>query len=172
MTRGLYPLIADAIVGHGDRNRDVKGVHPTISDTDLALEVDRIKFDQGTLRYGSRNGPGTGATGRRSSLEAPESRVNKNRKPAISQLACDFSRLSGGSDEIRTRDLRRDRPKTPPELTKFLVVRFSGPATTSVLKPDIWLWSRGLKTGDFSENSSGRIFLRCAAPSSQRSIAC
>jgi hypothetical protein len=42
-------------------------------------------------------------------LGALESRVNKNREAHLFRLPCDFRLFSGGSDEIRTRDLRRDR---------------------------------------------------------------
>ena len=37
---------------------------------------------------------------------------NKNREACLSRLPCDYRRLSGGSDETRTRDLRRDRPSS------------------------------------------------------------
>ncbi len=47
MRSGLHPLIADAIVGHGDRKKDVKSVHLTISDADLLREIDRLTFDHG-----------------------------------------------------------------------------------------------------------------------------
>lgn len=35
MRSGLHPLVADVIVGHGDRKKDVKSVCLTISDADL-----------------------------------------------------------------------------------------------------------------------------------------
>ena len=35
---------------------------------------------------------------------------SKTKKLGLSRLPCNISVLSGGSDEIRTRDLRRDRP--------------------------------------------------------------
>ncbi len=47
MRSGLHPLIADAIVGHGDRKKDVKSVYLTISDADLVREIDRLSFDHG-----------------------------------------------------------------------------------------------------------------------------
>ena len=47
MRSGLHPLIADAIVGHGDRKKDVKSLYLTISDTDLVREIDRLTFDHG-----------------------------------------------------------------------------------------------------------------------------
>jgi hypothetical protein len=46
---GLHPLIADAIVGHGDRKKDVKSVYLTISDADLVREIDRFTFDHGKM---------------------------------------------------------------------------------------------------------------------------
>ncbi len=47
MRSGLHPLIADAIVGHGDRRKDVKSLYITISDEDLVREIDRLTFDHG-----------------------------------------------------------------------------------------------------------------------------
>ena len=47
MRSGLHPLVADAIVGHGDREKDVKSVYLTISDADLVREIDRLTFDHG-----------------------------------------------------------------------------------------------------------------------------
>lgn len=47
MRSGLPPLIADAIVGHGDRKEDVKSLYLTISDTDLVREIDKLTFDRG-----------------------------------------------------------------------------------------------------------------------------
>jgi len=44
---GLHPLIADAIVGHGDRKKDVKSLYLTINDEDLVREIDRLTFDHG-----------------------------------------------------------------------------------------------------------------------------
>jgi hypothetical protein len=55
MRSGLHPLIADAIVGHGDRKKDVKSVYLTISDADLVREIDRLTFDHGkTEIWGQR----------------------------------------------------------------------------------------------------------------------
>jgi integrase len=47
MRSGLHPLIADAIVGHGDRKKDVRSVYLSISDEDLVREIDRMRFDLG-----------------------------------------------------------------------------------------------------------------------------
>jgi integrase len=47
MRSGLHPVIADAIVGHGDRKKDVKSLYIEINDADLVREIDRMKFDQG-----------------------------------------------------------------------------------------------------------------------------
>ena len=54
--------------------------------------------------------------------------VIEKRKPCLSRLPCDFRQLSGGSDETRTRDLRRDRspsatsiiPLNPAKTANFL----------------------------------------------------
>jgi hypothetical protein len=55
MRSGLHPLIADAIVGHGDRKKDVKSVYLTISDADLLREIDKLTFDHGkTEIWGQR----------------------------------------------------------------------------------------------------------------------
>ena len=51
MRSGLHPLIADAIMGHGDRKKDVKSVYLTISDADLVREIDRMTFDHGKRRF-------------------------------------------------------------------------------------------------------------------------
>ncbi len=47
--------------------------------------------------------------GRRGPLGALDSSVNENRGARLFRLPCFFRRFSGGSDETRTRDLRRDR---------------------------------------------------------------
>ena len=47
MRNDLKPLIADAIVGHGDRKKDVKSLYSTISDADLVREIDHLTFDHG-----------------------------------------------------------------------------------------------------------------------------
>jgi hypothetical protein len=54
MRSSLRPLIADAIVGHGDRKRDVKSVYLTISDADLVREIDRLTFDHGKMKIWSQ----------------------------------------------------------------------------------------------------------------------
>ncbi|MGB6063627.1 MAG: hypothetical protein WBG50_02400 [Desulfomonilaceae bacterium] len=47
MRSGWHPLIADAIVGHRDRKKDVKSLYLTISDADLVREIDKLTFDHG-----------------------------------------------------------------------------------------------------------------------------
>ncbi len=43
-------------------------------------------------------------------MRARDQALDQNKEAGTSQLPCDFGQFSGGSDEIRTRDLRRDRP--------------------------------------------------------------
>ncbi len=52
---GLHPLIADAIVGHGDRKKDVKSLYLTINDADLVREIDRLTFDHGKTEIWGSN---------------------------------------------------------------------------------------------------------------------
>ena len=40
-------MIADAIVGHGDRKKTVESLYLSISDTDLLNAIDRMTFDKG-----------------------------------------------------------------------------------------------------------------------------
>ena len=47
---------------------------------------------------------------RGSPLGALNHHVNKNREALLFRLPCDYRLFCGGSDETRTRDLRRDRP--------------------------------------------------------------
>jgi integrase len=47
MRSRVYPAIADAIVGHGDRKKDVKSRYLSISDSDLLDAIDRMRFDFG-----------------------------------------------------------------------------------------------------------------------------
>ena len=47
MRSGLHPIIADAIVGHGDRKKDVKCLNLAINDADLVGEFDKLTFDHG-----------------------------------------------------------------------------------------------------------------------------
>jgi len=47
MRSGVHPLIADAIVGHGDRKKTVESLYLSISDTDLLNAIDRMTFDKG-----------------------------------------------------------------------------------------------------------------------------
>jgi hypothetical protein len=54
MRSGLRPLIADAIVDHGDRNKDVKSLYLTINDADLVREIDRLTFDHGKTEIWSQ----------------------------------------------------------------------------------------------------------------------
>jgi integrase len=47
MRSGVHPLIADAIVGHGDRKKTVESLYLSISDADLLNAIDRMKWDSG-----------------------------------------------------------------------------------------------------------------------------
>ncbi len=47
MRSGVHPLIADAIVGHGDRKKTVQSLYLSISDADLLKAIDWMKFDKG-----------------------------------------------------------------------------------------------------------------------------
>jgi hypothetical protein len=47
MRSGLHPFIADAIVGYGDRKKDVKSLYLTINGEDLVRRIDRLTFDDG-----------------------------------------------------------------------------------------------------------------------------
>lgn len=47
MRSGVHPVIADAIVGHGDRKKDVRSLYLSINDEDLVREIDRLTFDHG-----------------------------------------------------------------------------------------------------------------------------
>ena len=63
-------------------------------------------------RYGSKNKTWQrGFARQRGPLGALKFHDSKTKKLGLSRLPCNFSVLSGGSDEIRTRDLRRDRRK-------------------------------------------------------------
>ena len=55
MRSGLHPLIADAIVGHRDRKKDVRSVYLSISDEDLVREIDRVRFDLEETEIWSKN---------------------------------------------------------------------------------------------------------------------
>ncbi len=47
MRNGLHPLIADSVVGRGDRKKGVKSVYLAINDADLVREIERLTFDHG-----------------------------------------------------------------------------------------------------------------------------
>lgn len=47
MRSRVHPAIADAIVGHGDRKKDVRSLYLSISDADLLDAVDRMVYDHG-----------------------------------------------------------------------------------------------------------------------------
>jgi len=47
MRSRVHPAIADAIVGHGDRLKDVRSRYLSISDADLLDAIDRMRFDFG-----------------------------------------------------------------------------------------------------------------------------
>src|SRR5271157_1906870 len=67
MRSGVHPLIADAIVGHGDRKKTVQSLYLSISDADLIDAIDRMTFDKGETEIfvkmlGSKSEQGTGLT--------------------------------------------------------------------------------------------------------------
>jgi len=43
----VYPYIADAILGHGDKKKSLQALYLTISDEDLLAAIDMMKFDKG-----------------------------------------------------------------------------------------------------------------------------
>jgi integrase len=43
----VYPHIADAILGHGDKKKSLRALYLTISDEDLWAAMDKMKFDTG-----------------------------------------------------------------------------------------------------------------------------
>jgi integrase len=43
----VYPHIADAILGHGDKKKSLQALYLTISDGDLLAAIDMMKFDVG-----------------------------------------------------------------------------------------------------------------------------
>ena len=67
MRSGVHPLVADAIVGHGDRKKTVQSLYLSISDADLIDAIDRMTFDKGETEIfvktaGSKSEQGTGLT--------------------------------------------------------------------------------------------------------------
>jgi hypothetical protein len=44
---GVHPAIADAILGHGDKNKALQSLYLTISDDDLIRAIDMMRFDVG-----------------------------------------------------------------------------------------------------------------------------
>ncbi|MBI5568686.1 MAG: hypothetical protein HY914_01955 [Desulfomonile tiedjei] len=58
MRSGVHPVMADMIVGHGNRKKDVQSLYLTVSDADLAAAIDRMKFDNGDTEIwvGGRKG--------------------------------------------------------------------------------------------------------------------
>lgn len=42
---------ADAIVGHGDRKKDVRSLYLSISDADLLDAIDRMRWDSGETDF-------------------------------------------------------------------------------------------------------------------------
>ncbi len=55
MRSGLRPVIVHAVVGQGDRKKDVKSVYLTINDADLVREIDRLTWDLGKTKiWGQR----------------------------------------------------------------------------------------------------------------------
>ncbi|MFC1833832.1 hypothetical protein ACFL2Q_03740 [Thermodesulfobacteriota bacterium] len=47
MRSGVHPAIADMIVGHGNRKKDIQSLYLTISDADLLAAIDAMEFDTG-----------------------------------------------------------------------------------------------------------------------------
>ncbi|MFH0822275.1 MAG: hypothetical protein V2B18_05945 [Pseudomonadota bacterium] len=45
MRSKVYPYIADAILGHGDKKKSLPALYLTISDEDLSAAMDMMKFD-------------------------------------------------------------------------------------------------------------------------------
>lgn len=43
----FHPVIADMIVRHGNRKKDVQSLYLTVSDADLVAAIDSMKFDSG-----------------------------------------------------------------------------------------------------------------------------
>lgn len=43
----MHPLIADSIVGHGDREKSVQSLYLSISDAAILNAIDKMKFDVG-----------------------------------------------------------------------------------------------------------------------------
>lgn len=52
MHSGIHPAIADMIVGHGKRKKDVQSLYLSISDADLLEAIDKMEFNHGGLRFG------------------------------------------------------------------------------------------------------------------------
>lgn len=47
MRSGIHPVIADMIVGHGNRKKDLQSLYISISDADLVDAIDRMRYDKG-----------------------------------------------------------------------------------------------------------------------------
>lgn len=43
----VYPHIADAILGHGDKKKSLQNLYLTLRDDDLVKTIDMMKFDIG-----------------------------------------------------------------------------------------------------------------------------
>jgi len=43
----VYPHIADAVLGHGDKKKSLQSLYLTLSDDDLIKVIDMMKFDIG-----------------------------------------------------------------------------------------------------------------------------
>jgi len=60
MRSGVHPDVADAIVGHAGRKKDVRSRYLSFSDADLLKAIDRMSFDHGdtdirvTVREGAK----------------------------------------------------------------------------------------------------------------------
>jgi integrase len=47
MRSGIFPAIADMILGHGNRKKDLQSLYISVSNADLLDAIDRMKFDKG-----------------------------------------------------------------------------------------------------------------------------
>jgi hypothetical protein len=47
MRSGVHPAIADMIVGHGNRKKDIQILYLSVSDADLLEAIDNMTFDHG-----------------------------------------------------------------------------------------------------------------------------
>jgi integrase len=50
MRSGVHPAIADMIVGHGNRKKDIQSLYLSVSDADLLEAIDKMTFDHGETK--------------------------------------------------------------------------------------------------------------------------